>query len=314
MFNGISGLGWVLQHFRSIGLLSNQDVKDVLPQIDEIIANDLKNTHPSINDLDLFYGSLGVSVYLLSKNKSVIKARLLETIFEKIILSIGLVSSAQKVDLGIPHGLSGAIITLTNFFRNGFDKRISKHNLNFCVDIILSNRLETNSLSSFPTNTTSSKPSRLAWCYGDISILIALINANTVLCSKTLESEINNLLQRCLSRELSESGVFVSANNIDAGLCHGALGIAYLLNKIRRETKTINIDDRISYWVRESFLKIKINEKFLNFKTAFPEETHMAWGFDGGLVDGLAGIGLMLMGLSSDKLTGWDSVFLLDRD
>ncbi len=314
LFNGISGLGWVLQHFHSMGLLSKQDIKDVLPQIDEIIANDLKNTQPSIDDLDLFYGLLGVSVYLLSKNKSIIKARLLEIILEKITLSIALISSTQKIDLGIPHGLSGTIITLTRFFRQGFDKRILKNNLNLCVDIILSNRLEKNSLSSFPTNTKSFKPSRLAWCYGDLSIVIALVNANKVLYSKILESEINILLKRSLSRELSESGVFLSSNNIDAGLCHGALGISYLLSKIRSETKTVGIDDRISYWMRESLSKIKIGEKFLNFKTPFHEETHMTWGFDGGLVDGLAGIGLMLVGLRSEKLRGWDSVFLLDLD
>jgi len=38
------------------------------------------------------------------------------------------------------------------------------------------------------------------------------------------------------------------------------------------------------------------------------------WGLDGGLIDGLAGIGLITMGFSSSKLTGWDSIFLLDID
>ncbi|MFN5073017.1 MAG: lanthionine synthetase LanC family protein [Cyclobacteriaceae bacterium] len=313
LFNGISGLGWVLEHFRNIGVLSQGDIFDTVSQIDALIESELKGEQVTVHDLDLFYGIVGITVYLLEKNQSRAKSHLLTIAFQKICSTIELMNESTKIDLGMPHGLSGVIIILTKLLKFGFDEKLLLKNLSLCSGVILNSRLVSDELSLFPTETTSTKPSRLAWCYGDLSILFALARANVHLRSETLNYQIHLLHQTCQLRKLDKSGVFTSNENIDTGLCHGSLGIAYVLNKISQATND-STDGQILYWIEQSFYKMDITKKFLNFKTAYPEEGGIEWGYDGGLVDGLAGIGLMLIGLSSTKCTAWDSLFLLDID
>ena len=167
-----------------------------------------------------------------------------------------------------------------------------------------------NKISYFPVwinekNNTPSESSRLAWCYGDLGISMALYQVSKVTDNKILEKlAIEVLLNASNRRNL------VSEQVIDAGLCHGTAGIAHIFNRMYRNTGIEKFKETSDFWIEETLKMAKFDDGLAGYK-AWHTEKYGGWVNEYGLLEGIAGIGLALISAVSDIEPKWDECLLL---
>ena len=150
-----------------------------------------------------------------------------------------------------------------------------------------------------------SKSSRLAWCYGDLGIGIALYQTAMIIKDKNLEMESLEILKHTTKRrDLQENRV------IDAGLCHGTAGIAHIYNRMFNYTGDEIFKESALYWIDQTLKFGKFPDGFAGYKT-WKTEKYGGWVNDTGLLEGIAGVGLMFISALSDIEPRWDHCLLL---
>ncbi|HKG93849.1 MAG TPA: lanthionine synthetase LanC family protein, partial [Gemmatimonadaceae bacterium] len=129
------------------------------------------------------------------------------------------------------------------------------------------------------------RPTRSAWCYGYPGVAAALLAAARAAGEPGWERAATELALRAARRPPDECGV------VDAGLCHGAAGLAQIYNRLWQATG----DERL--------------------RRAATDWAHRALDFpvpdDPGLLVGAAGVALALLATVSDVEPEWDRVLLL---
>src|SRR5438093_719443 len=73
-------------------------------------------------------------------------------------------------------------------------------------------------------------PTRVAWCYGDLGIAVALFLAARCVNESSWQNEALALARNVAGRPPEQSGVK------DCGLCHGAAGVGHLFNRLFQAT------------------------------------------------------------------------------
>lgn len=147
------------------------------------------------------------------------------------------------------------------------------------------------------------KNSRLAWCYGDLGAAIAFWQAGNTLGEQRWKTEALHILQHASKR------IDLHANQVvDAGICHGTAGIAHIFNRFYRETKQIFLKDAADYWINETLKMATQKDGLCGYKAWQGEE---GWVAQQGLLEGIAGIGLVLISYLSTEDAAWDKAFLL---
>ncbi|WP_302157971.1 lanthionine synthetase LanC family protein, partial [uncultured Alistipes sp.] len=149
--------------------------------------------------------------------------------------------------------------------------------------------------------------SRLGWCYGDLGVAAALWQAGCALrndrwCAKALEV----LRGTSRRRELAPNGIF------DAGLCHGAASVALMYHYMYGQTGETLFAETRDYWIGETLRMGRLEEGLAGYG-AWHGVEYGGWKREYGLLEGIAGIGLMLLAaLANDpKSDQWMRFFML---
>ena len=163
--------------------------------------------------------------------------------------------------------------------------------------------------SYFPSYSKKSNAlnfnSRLGWCYGDLGIAHVLWQAAVSLKNKEWEdTAIQILLHNSNRRDLQKNDI------MDAGLCHGSAGVAHIFWNLYLNTRVQKFQETTDYWLNITMQMEKYTEGSAGF---------MAWrteklgGFvkSDSLLEGIAGIGLVLLSHLNSNETGWDECFML---
>jgi lantibiotic modifying enzyme len=129
------------------------------------------------------------------------------------------------VDLGIAHGAPGVVLLLSAGVRENLG---SGAHLQALVERLKQCRLGTSAASAFGYfyPQASDAPSRVAWCYGDLSMAFCFASTADVLGDSDLRAYAQDLLARRLEQPLSSYEIH------DNGLCHGNAGVLHLLRKM----------------------------------------------------------------------------------
>ncbi|MBI2901013.1 MAG: lanthionine synthetase C family protein [Planctomycetes bacterium] len=206
-------------------------------------------------------------------------------------------------DLGVAHGLAGVVAFLGEAVAADVRRSAAARLLVRSVEWLLVRRLPVAG-PCFPAIVgvgVAPEPSRLAWCYGDLGIAAALLQASRRMGETRREREAVEIALRAAAASPVEGKV------CDASLCHGAAGIAHVLNRMFHASG----DERLLRAAREWF------DRTLRFRRADAGIAGFsAWGPDGrhdepGLLIGVSGIGLALLAAATDVEPAWDRVLLL---
>lgn len=325
---GFTGIAWVIQHLVELELLDPKSVEG-LDEIDKYISMSITADFKQSN-YDLFYGAIGKGVYFLGRKKDSLTKNCLESIikglesiaiyeetgitWECIKLGPGF-EKVQCKELGLAHGVASVIGILSRIYKLKILQEKNYNLLHEAIDWMLK-RKKNSGLCLYPIAIpTNNRIEWLAWCSGDLGIAFALYHAGKALGERQLMNEALNIVFN--ASRIDFDGSIVHFNNekkiIDAGFCHGTLGLAYMFNKFYKMTKEIKFKERVDYWLNITLHYNYSNGDISNFlKYNGKNSSNNSWILDRGIIEGTAGIGLVLLSLINPKSSNWDRLFLTD--
>jgi lantibiotic modifying enzyme len=314
----MSGVMWCIDHLTTEGVIEyendDQDIHDYLEEQSLIYAND--------NNFDFLHGANGLALYLLRKESNLhLFNEIIELLFSKGIIHddtikwesvVNFDSRRKGYNLSLSHGISSIIIILSKFIEKYPNHKRAIELVNLSINYLLSkkNHPTLSSLYKFPSYIDSEYDdeqariqSRLGWCYGDMGNAVALYTAGQVLKNHNLIDEaLEIMLHSTKNKDLNAAGAK------DAGLCHGTAGISHIFNRFYQCTGKLEFKNAALYWLERTLEMATFEDGFAGYKTFQGQET---WKSELSFLDGVAGIGLVLMSTISDVEPKWDNCLLL---
>ena len=308
--HGLSGIGWFIDVVKRKGLIDSSS-NDVLGSVDEVIFNhsleDLKSGY-----YDYISGSLGALVYFLRKESPPIHyiKQYLE-VLNQIKQSKGnqffLYENEKKIscNFGLSHGIPSIIAILLIAYEKKICTSLSHNLISGFVEFLLSNmHTPENKGDTYFSYSTDfpARPTRLAWCYGDLGVGYILYKTSIMLGAGQLEAKALEILSYTAKRsDPIQNWVF------DACLCHGSAGIAYLFRKVYDISSDRVFADTSEYWYQKT-IELGCNPDgiggYLFQKKGLKLPVR-------GFLEGVAGIGISLISAYYEVDTTWDEVLLL---
>jgi hypothetical protein len=212
-------------------------------------------------------------------------------------------------NLGVAHGVPGVIALLGDICRVGVRVEKARPLLYGAVRWVLAQRRPDDGGSCFTTWLSPGvepKSSRLAWCYGDPGVAAALLSAARAVGEAGWEREALAIAAHSVRMAPETSGV------IDAGLCHGAVGLGHLYNRLYQATGEEAFAEAARYWFGLGLDLRRPGEGVAGF-AAWDSSTGETpkWVSEPGFLTGATGIGLALLAAISDVEPEWDRVLLV---
>ena len=315
--SGLAGILYLLEYLKE-----NQFVELDLSESQRILDNYLmRETNKDMQNLyyDFMHGALGSGLYFLrTKTNSEFLERIIDFLdqtAEKDTVNhiykwkspLG-ISKEIGYNIALSHGMTGIVVFLTRYLANNPKNKKVHELIEGSVNYILSQRIDFQTYGSyFPSYSIDSLKSdrlmsRLAWCYGDLGIAISLWQAGKILNNQEWKAiALNVFNDSTLRHTFPETGV------IDAGLCHGSAGIAMIYNRMYFETGLKIFSLATDYWMEQTIYYSRFEDGLAGYKSYEMD----GWINKDSLLEGIAGIGLMMISwLSKDKQT-WDELFLI---
>jgi len=280
LWNGAAGIRWVISQ-----LVTGDEAAVFLTYLDRGIERRL--TSPDLEDYDLYSGLAGV---LLSYADDASRGdRVLSLVldrFERIELF-----SARRSGLGCAHGIAGVLGALACCRLHGrADARAEPLMLAIVAAL----------------QDADVSDQRIGWCRGDIGIAIALLGAAQSLAD-------DGLANRAVAVALAP---FARGNGrwpVDAGLCHGAAGLAHLYNRMYQATGDGQLGDHALTWLRKTMTMHVSGTGIAGFSMR-RSGYEPSWVADTSLLIGASGVGLALLAGATPIQPSWDRLLGADID
>ncbi|SHF76677.1 lanthionine synthetase C family protein [Chryseobacterium sp. OV279] len=293
-------------------------------------ADDLLEYYAGKRNFDYLHGFMGVlflclELYSFSTDddfKHKIKDRIITVVHllkslsvpvdeDKIAwISKGLYSKVEGFSFGFAHGIPSIISLLSNVYTAGIEKEIIKEMLDKSYNFIRSVQGDYDG-SSFPNFITvrdgeciATDSSRLAWCYGDLSVGIAMLHYGKALGNEESVSEAEKILLKTTEREYGKTGV------VDVFLCHGSSGLIMMYHYLYRVTGNEAFKKATDFWTQDT-LSIGSHPE-TGMRTWLGSE---GWIEQDTILEGRTGLLLQLYAVThKDYKNPLEKLFLLDHE
>jgi hypothetical protein len=216
-----------------------------------------------------------------------------------------------RVDLGVAHGMAGTIALLGGICGVGVEHATARALLDGAVNWLLANSVSTEADPTFPVwvaPASQPSPARCAWCYGDPGIAAALLLAARGVGNAGWEQTAIGLACRAAERPASATGV------VNANFCHGAAGLAHLFNRMYQATGEPALLAGALYWLERTlgFYRRARNAGGSWAQGNWEPGRRERWTWTGvELVEGAAGVALVLLAAATSVEPTWDRMFLV---
>jgi len=324
LYGGFTGVAWTAEHLAEG---PEEDSEDAGAEIDEAVQAVLAQ-RPWGETYDLIRGLVGLGVYALERlPRPAARACLTEVVAHLLELAeIGPVGATWftppdhlgpwalsvcpqgRYDLGVAHGVPGVIALLADSYRLDLLDDAGVALLETAVGWLLAQKRGTAGpcFASWIGPGIEPQAARLAWCYGDAGIAATLLYAARAAARPDWEAAALEIAARAAARSIAESGV------ADAGLCHGALGLAHLFNRIHQATRDDRFAAAARVWYEHGLRLRRPGQGIGGFQVwERRADGSSAWSEDPGFLVGAAGIGLALLAAIADQEPLWDRVLLV---
>jgi hypothetical protein len=330
LFSGLAGIGWaILQLNVALPQVAARRGEAAVAAIDSILSEaaralDLRGEY------DLVSGSAGLALYAMERLPSRSALNCIRVIID------GLWRGAERTregltwrtpaawrdarrgangpephyNLGLAHGVPSLIGVLGDFCALGIGGRKSRTLLTGAIDWLFAQRSRMRRDAAFSYYATESEAhfgaARVAWCYGDLGIAIALLNAARAVGHTNWEREAIDVGKCAARRTVEGSGV------VDAGLCHGSAGNAHIFNRLYQATGDTEFRDAALRWADRTLGYYRRGTGFAGFETMHRVDASrpLAPVADASFLIGTAGILLALLASTTDDEPTWDRVLL----
>jgi lantibiotic biosynthesis protein len=329
LYMGFTGVAWAVEHLQD-GPDGEDDEEDPNEEVDAVLLNLLRQA-PWPYDYDLTSGLVGFGVYALERLPRPAAVTCLERVVDRLaeIASqrpegLGWPTPPHLVpavnrdsfprgyeNLGLAHGSPGIIAVLARICAAGIALERARPLLAGAVEWLLAQKLPAGQRSVFPLTLepeVAPRASRAAWCYGDPGIALALFAAGRAAGEPRWEAEALALARAIARRPVERCGVE------DAGLCHGSLGLAHLLNRLYQATGDPELLAAARAWFGRSSGYWRPGQGIGGFLAWTPPEgvvDRLEWNADPSFLTGSSGMALALLAATSGIEPAWDRVMLV---
>jgi hypothetical protein len=322
LYLGFPGIAWSAAHLS--GRLFTEE-EDGNLEVDEILLSSLSSRSWD-GTYDLFNGLVGLGIYAIERLPRPSAARCLEAIVAHLARraehtpeGTTFFSPVGTLDpkyheafpqgayvLGMGQGIPGVIALLGSACHAGVAVREARPLLASTVAWLLARELPPGSVYRFPHyHFPGTEPylSRVAWCFGDLGIASSLLLAARGAGEPAWETEARRIALAAAARSLETSRV------PDAGLCHGAAGVAHIFNRLYQATGEPEFGRAAHFWLQHALSLREPGLGIAGFRMATGAGWN-AWVDEPGFLVGATGIGLALLAAVSDVEPAWDRVLL----
>ncbi|MBB5440707.1 hypothetical protein HDC92_004410 [Pedobacter sp. AK017] len=321
--SGTAGFRWAVNHLISNGFIEG-DCNELFLEDDHFLYSVMER---DINEgkYDFLHNALGIGLYFLNRNnlESIKYVESLITDLEqtaekdsngikwRAMYKYSETTGKEVYNLSLSHGMASIIAFLGKTHKSDIAREKTKNLLCRAISYVLSQKLDVpDSGSFFPSVVFIEKEqpfsgSRLAWCYGDLGLGYALWQASKIIQNAEWEQIALNVLVHTTTRKDP-----VKELVIDAGICHGAAGIAHIYNRLYQHTGMEPFKEAAIYWLEDTLKKAVFTDGLAGYK-AWHTPLHGGWKKQAGLLEGISGIGLVLLAAVSDIEPKWDECLLL---
>ncbi|MGK3967591.1 lanthionine synthetase C family protein [Sorangium sp. So ce118] len=327
LHGGFTGVAWLATHLMDMGAGDEDPNEDIDAALQALLARS-----PWPFDYDLAGGLVGIGVYFLERlggpSRRAAARGCLELIVERLA-ELALPSSAgvawftpathlpswQRAlapkgyyNFGVAHGIPGILALLAQVCEANVGGARARELLGRGVDWLLAQPPAQGGFR-FPSwriddkAPGASEPSRFGWCYGDLGLSAALLRSARCVGEPRWEREAIAIARRGAALR---DGAVVR----DAGLCHGTAGIAHLFNRMAQATGDAVLEDAARYWF-ERTLEMRHPGAGIAGYRAWRTDAVSHWEDVPGFLEGAAGIGLAMLGATSDVEPNWDRLLLV---
>ena len=315
--SGLAGILYLLEYLKE-----NQFIELDLSESQKILDNYLiRGTNKDMQNMyyDFMHGAIGSGLYFLKvkSNPDFLEniVEFLHQTTEKDTVNFiykwkSTLDTSGNIgyDISLSHGISSIVIFLVRYLINNPNNMKAYELIEGAVNYILSQRLDFHTYRShFPShsidyNKSEQMSSRLAWCHGDLGIAIALWQAGKILNNQKLKIiALNVFRDSTLRRRLSETKIY------EAGICHGSVGIAMIYNRMFINSGLKEFSIVTDFWMEQTLGLSHFEDGLVGYKSWEVDK----WTNKESLLEGITGIGLMMISYLSKDKQSWDELFLL---
>lgn len=314
---GMAGLGYVLSVLQKAELVEIDLVED-LKELDASMAEIALQQIITEDRIDFLHGAMGVVHYFTIRSREPHIKQYLEALvnalcskavacpdgtwFRNFIIHE---KEKERIDLSLSHGNAGFLLLLLNVMEAGvitpgLEELITK-GIQFILQQQMQPDIEQVQYANFPFSVHSENYSdvyftqRLAWCYGDLNIILLLYRAAKQLNVPAWKEKADELVQQTLLRKDASSTLAV-----DSHFCHGTAGLAQVYNSLYTITGDKRLNSTAEYWIEQTLRFVETELK-----------NNMYDGKECDLLNGLPGINLVLLSHISEKELTWTRLLLL---
>lgn len=313
--NGATGLAYTVNFLQKNNFIEF-DVEESFVELDKYLF-DAAIVLFEKNNIDFLHGAMGIFHYFISRVQTPIINEYLN-ILCKIFCKKAIVNkeglwfanlglerlTKNTVDFGLAHGLTGYLLLLLKAWDKVDNKLEVENTIRLGIEYILKHELpvdfEDKEYSFFPFNfesnaTELSRVNRLAWCYGDLSVVLVLYRAGNTLGDSRYTENADRIGQQVVKRK-SVDATF----SVDTHFCHGSSGLAQFYKAIYKDTYNHTYYKEYEYWIAETISLVDkeiIEKKYSDNPIS--------------LLEGWAGVGMVLTEYVSLEKMNWGEMLLL---
>ncbi|GAB3742793.1 lanthionine synthetase LanC family protein [Spirosoma lituiforme] len=317
---GITGLGFIINY-----LYKNNQCEDYLSSLNEEIVEIIKpfylNNYKNI-DLDYMNGIPGILIYLIENNlfemielyiDNLIEENYLENTGGKWSIESLLNENSKNINVGLSHGIICHLYIFRKIYEKGFMKEKMLTLINKLYIFLLKIKVEPifNDESYFGSifqKDGHKINSRLAWCYGDLSIGFLLLKVAISINNFEIQKLALDILLFSTKRK-----TFDNTKILDAGFCHGSSGVAYIYKKIYDLTCMVQFNECYKFWINFTINNFNFEDGIGGYKFYIPDKDQkFSWVNNLSLLEGACGVGLVLLNYKFNDISHWDQMLMLD--
>lgn len=315
-----ASVNWFFEYLFKQKLISKKDLQLLISNENELSSYSIKLLE--LGNYDFFHGSLGIAYYLVSSKRESLMSfyknyfNILEQLisissFKRTIPYYDIQAKSidpERSNLGLSHGIPSIIKYCIQCFEMKIFPEQAKSIAYVLINFLFDNINDDHSQCHFPNlvefNKKKDEMSRLAWCYGDLGIAYILFQAGKTFKDTNIEAQALKMLFHTTSRH-----DFKDTLINDAGLCHGSAGIVHIYNRMWHYTKDNRFLENRDKWLEVTLSSAELNEEKGVFKSYNPFQKSYITNY--GLLEGSAGIGLILLSLLTEDFN-WDYCIMMN--
>jgi len=349
LYGGITGLGWTVEHvsrlFEQIAVDDSSEEnkdwaaesssgetpeEDLNADVDAIVIRNLRHMTAS-NPYDLISGLVGFGVYFIERlpRQSAVEGintilDQLERLSQKTNDGITWHSGPELLpdwqreqcpggyyNLGVAHGIPGVIhflseVSASPVARSNRSWQLLDGAVRWFIKQARPSGLASR-FSSWVVPGVEPTDSRMAWCYGDLGILAVLLQAANRADRPDWRQFANELLDHCLAWPMEKAGIG------DAPLCHGAIGVAHIFNRIYQEEDDHRCLNAALQWYERTLAMRQPGSGVGGYSslTKPDPDKPIVWEPSSAFLDGAIGVALGLLAAVTAIEPAWDRMLLL---